>query len=114
MLIWGRAFFGGKVLSQESMNAVLTDYGFNYGFAWRFAPKYGRQLIWHTGAGSDFAAIFDRFPEDDVTVIVMTNNVSPTASTATLQIEGKPATFPANAARKLVEQVERLYFGREP
>ena len=114
MLIWSHALFSGRVLSADSMNPMLTDYGFNYGFAWRFAPKFGRQLIWHTGAGTDFAAIFDRFPEDDVTVILMTNNVSPTDATATLQIEGKLTTFPANAARKLVEAVERLYFGREP
>jgi hypothetical protein len=29
-------------------------------------------------------------------------------------IEEKETTFQANAARKLVEQVERLYFGRTP
>jgi D-alanyl-D-alanine carboxypeptidase len=114
MLIWSRSFFGGKVLSPTSMNAMLTDYGFNYGLGWRFAPKFGRQLIWHTGNGGGFASIFDRFPDDDITVVLMTNNVSPTASTATLLIEGQVTTFPANAARKVVEQVEKLYFGREP
>jgi CubicO group peptidase (beta-lactamase class C family) len=114
MLIWSRAFFGGKVVSQPSMNAMFADNEYNYGFGWRFAPKYGRRLIWHTGNGSSHAAIFDRFPDDDLTVVVMTNNTSPTKSTATLLIEGKVTTFPANAARKVVEAVERLYFGRAP
>jgi CubicO group peptidase (beta-lactamase class C family) len=114
MLIWSRALFGGKVLSSASMNAMLTDHGFNYGFGWRFAPKFGRQLIWHTGNDGTFAAVFDRFPEDDVTLVLMTNNASPTGSTATLLIEGKMTTFPANAARKVIEEVERLYFGRAP
>jgi hypothetical protein len=44
----------------------------------------------------------------------MTNNVSSIDSTATLLIEGKVTTFPANAARNLVERVERLYFGTSP
>jgi CubicO group peptidase (beta-lactamase class C family) len=114
MLIWSRAFFGGKVLSQASMTAMLTDYGFNYGLGWRFAPKFGRQLIWHTGNGGGFASIFDRFPEDDLTLVLMTNNVSSIDSTATLLIEGKVTTLPANAARNLVERVERLYFGTPP
>jgi CubicO group peptidase (beta-lactamase class C family) len=114
MLIWSRAFFGGRVLSPASMNAMLTDYGFNYGLGWRFAPKFGRNMIWHTGNGGGFASIFERFPEDDVTLVLMTNNTSPTDSTATLLIEGKVTTFPANAARKVVEEVERLYFGRAP
>jgi hypothetical protein len=71
-------------------------------------------LIWHTGNGFTHAAIFDRFPDDDLTVLVMTNNTSPTAATATLLIEGKATTFPANAARKLLDQVEQLYFDRAP
>jgi CubicO group peptidase (beta-lactamase class C family) len=114
MLIWSRAFFGGKILSPNSQRAMLTDNAYNYGFGWRFAPKFGRRLIWHTGNGSGHAAIFDYFPDDDVTVVMMTNNTSSTDAEATLLIEGKVTTFPANAARKLVEEVERLYFGRAP
>jgi CubicO group peptidase (beta-lactamase class C family) len=116
MLTWSQALFGGNILSTDARKALLTDYGHNYGFGWRFAPKFGRPLIWHTGAGDGmgFAAIFDRFPDDDLTVVVMTNTIGPTDATATLQIEGKVTTFPANAARKLVEQIEPLYFGRSP
>jgi D-alanyl-D-alanine carboxypeptidase len=114
MLVWSRAYFGGAILSASSREAMLTDHGANYGFGWRFAPKFGRRLIWHTGNGFSHAAIFDRFPDDDLTVVVMTNNTSPTAATATLLIEGKVTTFPANAARKLLDQVEQLYFDRAP
>ena len=116
LLVWGRALETDKILTASSRLAMFTDYGFNYGFGWRFSPKFGRKLIWHTGGGGPegFAAIFDRFPEEELTVLVMTNNTGLTDSTATLMIEGKATTFPANAARKLVEQIEKLYFGREP
>jgi D-alanyl-D-alanine carboxypeptidase len=91
MLIWSRALENNRVLSATSRTAMFTDYGFSYGFGSRLAPKFGRKLIWHTGGGGPegFAAIFDRFPEDQLTVVVMTNNTGPTEATATLLIEGK-------------------------
>ena len=116
MLRWSLAQDTDRLLSPTSRAAMLTDYGFNYGFGIRFAPKFGRRLIWHTGndPSAGFATIFDRFPDDGLTVIAMTNSDGPTDSTATLLIEGKLQTFPANPMRKAVEEVERLYFGREP
>lgn len=116
MLRWSLAQGTDKLLSNAARSAMFTDYGYNYGFGIRFAPKFGRQLIWHTGndGAGGFASIFDRFPEDALTVIAMTNNTGLTGSKATLLVEGKIQTFPANAMRKAVEQVERLYFGREP
>ena len=116
MLIWSLAQDSNRILSPASRTAMFADYGYNYGFGVRFSPKFGRKLIWHTGndGPAGFAAIFDRFPEEQLTVIAMTNNTGVTGSTASLLIEGKMQTFPANAMRKAVEEVERLYFGRDP
>ena len=114
MLKWSLALEGDLILSRTSRDAMFRDYGYNYGFGWRLAPKFGQKLIWHTGNGWNFTAIFDRFPVEQLTVIAMSNDSTPTASTATLLIEGQMQTFPANAMRKLVEKVERLYFGRDP
>jgi CubicO group peptidase (beta-lactamase class C family) len=114
MLAWSRSLDTDMVLSDSTRAAMFTDYGRGYGFGWRLSPKYGRSLLWHTGLLPGFAAILDRFPEEQLTVVVMTNSTGPTGSTATLVIEGKETTFQANAARKLVEEVERLYFGRAP
>jgi CubicO group peptidase (beta-lactamase class C family) len=112
MLLWVHALNGNGLLSQSSRTAMLTDYGYNYGFGWRIGNKYGRKLFWHTGnnPGAGYASIIDQFPDDDLTIIVLTNNTGITASTATLMIEGKKTTFPANAARETVEEVENLYF----
>jgi len=114
MLAWSRSLDTNSVLSASSRTAMFTDYGHGYGFGWRLSPKYGQSLIWHTGTLSGFAAILDRFPKEELTVVAMTNSTEPTGSTATLVIEGKETTFKANASRKLVEEVERLYFGRAP
>ena len=117
VLAWSRALASDRLVSAASRNAMVTDYGYAYGFGLRMQTKYGRTLIWHTGSAGvigGFAAILDYFPDDDLSVIVMTNNAGLTDYMATLIVEGKPVTFPANAARKLVEEVERLYFGRPP
>jgi CubicO group peptidase (beta-lactamase class C family) len=116
MLAWSLALDSDDVLSRRSKSEMYADNGYNYGLGWRFATKYGRPLIWHTGnyyvAG--FAAIFDRFPDDGITAVVMTNNTGLTNETATMMIGGQLTTFQANAARKLLERVEQLYFGRKP
>jgi CubicO group peptidase (beta-lactamase class C family) len=117
MLTWSNALDDDRLLSSVSRTALFTDYGFNYGFGWRFQTRYGQKLIWHTGnAGprGGFAAIYDLYPAENLTVVVFTNNPSVIDYKATLVVGGQPLTFEANAARKLVEQVERLYFGREP
>jgi D-alanyl-D-alanine carboxypeptidase len=112
MLIWVNALNGNTLLSPSSRAAMFTDYGHNYGFGWRFANKFGQKLLWHTGAdpNAGYASIEDEFPNENLIVIVLTNNTGLTKSHATLTIEGKPATFPANAARELVEEIENLYF----
>ena len=114
MLRWSRAWDERKILSAASRAAALTDYGYNYGFGWRFSPKFGHKLVWHTGSFGDagFASILDRFPDEKLTFIVLTNALAQTNSTATLLIEGKETTFPVNAARKMLEAVEALYFSQ--
>ena len=117
LLAWSNALDDDQLLSAVSRTALFTDYGFNYGFGWRFQTRYGRKLIWHTGnAGprGGFAAIFDRFAEDHLTVVVLTNNPSFIDYNATMVVGGQPLTFQANAARKVTDQVEQLYFGRAP
>jgi len=112
MLVWNRALQGDKLLSAASRKKMFTDYGHNYGFGWRFASKLGRRLIWHTGAypTAGFVSLLDSFPDDGVTVIALSNNSGLTDASATLTIGGKPTTFPANATRKLVDEIEGLYF----
>jgi hypothetical protein len=58
--------------------------------------------------------LLDVFPDEDLTLIVLTNNTGLTRTTATLSVEGKVVSFPANAAREAVEQVESLYFTGKP
>src|SRR5919202_2006770 len=44
-----------------------------YGYGWFVTRQSGRRLLWHGGGTPGFAANLLRFPEDRVTVIILSN-----------------------------------------
>ncbi len=73
---WERALEGGQVLSRQSLADMWTPVRLNdgsyrlYGFGWFVTERRGHRLIDHTGiTGTQFS----RFPDDGLTVIVLTN-----------------------------------------
>ena len=46
----------------------------NYGFGWTIDTWRGRRVIGHSGGTPGFSSVIDRFPDDDLTVIVLTNH----------------------------------------
>jgi CubicO group peptidase (beta-lactamase class C family) len=45
----------------------------SYGFGWFLDPYQGRQRMWHTGGTMGFFTVIERFPDDDLTVIILSN-----------------------------------------
>ena len=56
---------GGPVMSPEGL--VL------YGFGWRVDPYRTHKRMWHDGETMGFRSTIQRFPDDDLTVIVLAN-----------------------------------------
>ncbi len=44
-----------------------------YGFGWFLDPYQGRRRMWHSGETTGFRTVIERFPDDDVTVIILAN-----------------------------------------
>ena len=44
-----------------------------YGFGWFLDPWRGRRRTWHHGETSGFRAVIERFPDEDLTVVVLAN-----------------------------------------
>ena len=44
-----------------------------YGFGWFLHPYRGHQRMWHTGSSIGFRTVIERFPKDDLTVIILAN-----------------------------------------
>ncbi|OGC06342.1 hypothetical protein A2V82_16255 [candidate division KSB1 bacterium RBG_16_48_16] len=83
---WNEAVFNGQVLSPESREAAFTPArlssgevadaqgGGHYGFGWALGGLRGRQEISHGGGLNGFATFLTRFPQDSLTVVVLSNS----------------------------------------
>jgi CubicO group peptidase (beta-lactamase class C family) len=81
---WNEAFFGGRIVPQAvAENAVrphadvpVEQQGprsIGYGYGWIIYETDDGPMWFHTGQNAGFAGINARFPEDDLTVIVLSN-----------------------------------------
>jgi D-alanyl-D-alanine carboxypeptidase len=73
LLLWDRALSGGKILSISSVQAMFADYGHGYGFGWFVGEGHGHRLQRHGGGINGFRSTIDRYPDDGLTIIVLSN-----------------------------------------
>jgi CubicO group peptidase (beta-lactamase class C family) len=91
---WDAALYGDRVLSRASREAMvqpmrLEGGGWSgYGFGWMLDSVDGRWRVRHGGTLPGFRAQMTRFPNDSLTVIVLTNADG-----------AQPATIAAGVAR---------------
>jgi CubicO group peptidase (beta-lactamase class C family) len=105
---WNEAVFGGEALSAESLEAALTPVALNngsvpvwwrngivsggYGYGWALSDFRGVSQIAHGGGLHGFLSQLARFPDNDMTVIVLGNSSPPT-----------PGVSPASLALAVAE-----------
>lgn len=76
---WGRALARGRVISSESYARMITPARLNDGRTWPYGfgvglPRFeGRPKLMHTGRVLGFYAVLTRYPDDDLTIAIMTN-----------------------------------------
>jgi CubicO group peptidase (beta-lactamase class C family) len=79
LLQWARALNGGAVPGREVLAAAwspvrLNDGGlFPYGFGWDLTGQRGHPRIGHTGSWQGFKTALYRYPEFNLTVVVLAN-----------------------------------------
>jgi CubicO group peptidase (beta-lactamase class C family) len=56
---------------------ATADPAVRYGFGWRFSEHRGRRTQWHSGETTSFRNVIVRFPDQRLTVIVLTNRDDP-------------------------------------
>lgn len=98
MLVWQRALHHGRVLSAESYAQMIADHApadtppergrprrdwgfglFTNRLGMRVSPGFDDRQIYHTGSWSGFRNLVAYQPDQDVTVIVLSNNYHQTA-----------------------------------
>ncbi len=78
---WDAALYGTKLLKQSSLDRIWTVYPLNdgkpnpagYGFGWMIGKQNDHQRIEHGGAWQGFTCRISRYPDDSLTVVVLTN-----------------------------------------
>lgn len=78
---WDEALYGTSLLKQSSLDRLWTVYLLNdgkpnpanYGFGWTISAVNGHRLIEHSGGWQGFTCDIARFPDDRLTVVVLTN-----------------------------------------
>jgi len=93
MLVWQRALHGGRVLSEAGYRQMIADHGpadqglpegarprgWGYGLFTSdlgsgAVPPFPAWQIYHTGSWAGFRNLISYLPDDDVVVVVLTNN----------------------------------------
>lgn len=76
---WAIALDAGKLLAKGSYRQMWTPARLNdggatmYGFGWLISTRNGRSVISHGGGTMGFSAMLQRYPQDKLDVIVLTN-----------------------------------------
>jgi CubicO group peptidase (beta-lactamase class C family) len=76
MYKWNQALFGGKILSKEMFTKMTTPYLNHYGYGIYIDTLQNKKLIRHSGGISGYLNHGVYFPDDDLYIIVLSNNVS--------------------------------------
>jgi D-alanyl-D-alanine carboxypeptidase len=73
LLTWDLALSSEKLLNAASLQTMFTDYGHGYGFGWVVHKQFEHRLQTHNGGINGFRATIDRYPDDKLTIIILSN-----------------------------------------
>ncbi len=73
LLKFDRALYGDTLLSAASKEKMFTPNLEGYGYCWGIREIDGRRSVGHGGGAPGVSASFQRYPDDDVTIIVLSN-----------------------------------------
>lgn len=75
--LWDAALYGNALVSEELMQQAFTPFLEDYGFGWRIDEYRGHRRMHHSGSTVGFRNFIQRFPDDRLTVIALTNRRDP-------------------------------------
>jgi CubicO group peptidase (beta-lactamase class C family) len=58
----------------------------SYGFGWFLDPYKGRPRMWHTGTTSGFHNVIERFPDEELTIIILANRTDVDVAKLAIQV----------------------------
>lgn len=97
VFLWDQALYAGKLMSFSLQNEMFTPFvsipvdrmkvsNVSYGYGWRIGVQFDRLWIAHGGGIDGFATIFDRYPDDKIAIIALSNLESARVGDIALEI----------------------------
>ncbi|MBT8399018.1 MAG: beta-lactamase family protein [Rhodothermia bacterium] len=83
---WDEALYHESLIPQRVLDEMMTPGMENYGYGFRIDEWEGRKRVHHTGSTSGFRNVIQRFTNDRVTVIILTNRSEPDVAPLANQI----------------------------
>jgi CubicO group peptidase (beta-lactamase class C family) len=113
---WHKALQNYSILPKALQEKAYTPVKNRYGYGWVIDSVEGKRKVAHSGGIHGFTSNFTRVPEDDIVVILLSNNSSPALGEMTTKILNalykKPYTLPvARKAITLPEEKLKEYIG---
>lgn len=78
LLKWDQALYTDRLVSSETLRAIFTSAatapgGIGYGYGWMIYSQSGHRVIEHGGSLPGFRSNLARYPDDQVTIIILSN-----------------------------------------
>ncbi|MGH8167362.1 MAG: serine hydrolase domain-containing protein, partial [Woeseiaceae bacterium] len=77
LTLWDEALYGNGLVRKELKEQAFTPALETYGFGWRIDEFGGHRRMHHEGTTVGFRNFIQRFPDDRLTVIVLSNRREP-------------------------------------
>jgi CubicO group peptidase (beta-lactamase class C family) len=75
--LWDEALYTNDLIGEDLKRQAFTPYLEDYGFGWRIDRYAGHRRMHHSGSTVGFRNFMQRFPDDRLTVIVLSNRRDP-------------------------------------
>jgi len=73
LYIWAEALNSDRILSKKSKEQMFTPFKQNYAYGWGVDSLFNHKRTAHGGGINGFATFIERFPDDHLTIIVLSN-----------------------------------------
>ena len=106
LLLWDQALYSTKLVSQKTLDEMSAPFKADYGYGTEIYKMFDKNTIGHAGSQNGFSTMLLRFPEENITVIVLSNSDQASGGRVAKNLFGmvlnKPYKIPETSAFEML------------
>lgn len=110
---WSRGMLNGKLFSPQLVEESLVPYRGDYGYGWQVRQFFDRRIYNHTGGIDGFSTHLAHYPDDGLTIVVLSNVENDSATLRACDLAGRLFQWPIVAGTTSPELTPRQRCGLE-